>query len=353
MKDEIAELHRKHIVLDGLAGIYPKDFNEQYIANLRKGGISCIHVTVPDVECFSLSQTVHDLAGWFGRLSKLEPAVRLVTTAREIKQAKSDGVIAVVLGSQGAGFLGLDLSTLDFFFRLGMRIMQPTYQQCNQFGSGCGEKTDAGLTNVGKEWVEEMNRLGMVISLSHVSNKTSMDVLEISKDPVIFSHSNSKSLCDHPRNITDAQMKSCTERDGVIGLCPLAMFVSAEKKVSEVGVEDYVNHIDYAVDLIGVDHVGIGLDTSDGDFYTADRIMAERHFLPGVTSRQIREVEDEFLQSGRDRIYEYELFHPWLKDASETPIITEALLRRGYSDQELRKILGENFLRVFERVWGS
>jgi membrane dipeptidase len=354
MKDQATEFHKKYIVLDSLNAVYPKDFNEQFVTNLRAGGTSCIHVTIPDVECFSITRVVHELAGWFSRLRQLEASgIRLATTVKEIRKVKDEGAITVILGSQGAGFLGLDLSTLDFFFRLGMRTMQPTYQQRNQFGSGCSERTDDGLSNLGIDWVGEMNRLGMVISISHAGYRTSLDVIQTSKNPVIFSHSNPRSLCEHPRNITDDQIKACAEKDGVVGLSALTMFVSAGKKVAEQTVEDYVNHIDYVVQLVGADHVGIGLDCSDGDYYTPERIMEERRLLTGLTSKHVREVEDIFLRSGRDRIDSYELHTPWLKDASQVPIITEALLRRGYSEQELKKILGENFLRVFERVWGN
>ncbi|MGA2785645.1 MAG: membrane dipeptidase [Candidatus Bathyarchaeia archaeon] len=270
LKSEKArEIHRKSIVVDGLSGTYIEDFNEEYAKNLGKGGVTAIHVTVPDVECFDLSQVVRDLTRFFNCLRRLERyQLRLATTVSQIKQAKNDGSIAVVLGSQCAGFLGLDLNTLDFFARLGMRTMQPTYQERNQFGDGCGEKTDTGLSNLGVQWVEQMNRLHMVISLSHVGYKTSMEIMELSADPVVFDHSNPKILCDHSRNITDEQIRICGERDGVIGICPIAMFLRNNKGPNELGVDDYVDHIQHVVRLVGVDHVGIGLDLAEGHFFT-------------------------------------------------------------------------------------
>ena len=222
-------------------------------------------------------QAVRELADWFHRLREFEPSkLRLVRSVQEIRKAKQDGAVAVILGSQGAGFLGLDLSTLDFFERVGMRTMQPTYQRRNQFGSGCGEKKDDGLSSLGVEWVEAMNRLGMVISLSHVGYRTSMDVLEVSKDPVVFDHSNPKALCNHMRNITDEQIRTCAEKGGVIGLTPLRMFVSDMKKPSELGMDDYLKHVDYVVKLVGANHVGIGLDFAEGHYRTAEMILEER-----------------------------------------------------------------------------
>jgi len=351
--EKAIDIHEKSILLDGLAPMY-KDFNEGYFHSLKSGHIAAVHLTIPNGECFNMSQVVLEMATWFRRLKNFEPSrMRLVTTAKEIREAKDDGAISVILGSQSAGFLGLDLSSLDFFARLGIRTMQPTYQLRNQFGSGCGEKKDEGLSNLGVQWVERMNELGMVISLSHVGYKTSTDVMETSKDPVVFDHSNPKALCNHIRNITDDQIKTCAEKGGVIGLCPLAMFLSPDKKPAELGVEDYVNHIDYVVNLVGVDHAGIGLDHTEQGFTTPEKIIEDRRLFPGLTSKHIQDIEDQFLKSGRDRLYDYEVYTPWLKSVSETPIITEALLRRGYSEQDVGKILGENFLRVFERVWGG
>jgi membrane dipeptidase len=354
MSDRALQLHKETIVVDGLNAVYPKEFNEDYLRSLRAGGVGAIKVTVPDVECFSMYQAVSELSGLFRRLRAFEPSkMRLVRSVQEIRKAKQDRAVAVILGSQGAGFLGLDLSTLDFFERLGMRTMQPTYQRQNQFGSGCGEKKDDGLSGLGIEWVEAMNRLGMVISLSHAGYRTSTDVMEVSKDPVVFDHSNAKRLCNHPRNITDEQMRTCAEKGGVVGLTALCMFVSDVRKPSELGVDDYLNHVDYAVKLVGVDHVGIGLDVAEGHYRTAEMVLEERRALPGLFPPHILKIEDELIKSGQEKLYFTDVFTPWLRSMSQIPIITETLLQRGYSEQDVKKILGENFLRVFKRVWGN
>ncbi|MGD0689242.1 MAG: membrane dipeptidase [Candidatus Bathyarchaeia archaeon] len=348
------KLHDEAVVVDCLNACYPKEFDEEYWRSLKAGGVGAIKVTIPDVECLSVSQVVSELAGWFHRLRSLEPSkMRLVRTVQELRKAKQEGAIAVILGSQGAGFLGLDLSSLDFFQRLGMRTMQPTYQRRNQFGSGCGERNDDGLSRLGVDWVESMNKLGMVISLSHVGYKTSMEVMEISKHSVVFDHSNPKALCNHVRNIADEQIQTCAEKGGVIGLTPLSMFVSDSKRSDQLGVSDYIKHIDYVADLVGVDHVGIGLDLAERHYRTADMILEERRMLPGITSKFVEEVEDEFIKSGREKLSFGELYMPWLTSMSKMPVITDALLGAGYSEQNVKKILGANFLRVFEKVWGN
>ena len=357
MYDRAMRIHRDSIVVDCLTGTFSKDFNEQYVQNLKKGGISAIHVTIPDIESYDMSQVVDEFGKWFRVLRGLEQQnVRIATSVKDVREIKEAGGIGVVLGSQGAGFLGLDLGRLHFFARLGMRMWQATYQQRNQIGGGCGEKVDVGLSNFGFKWVEEVNKLGIVISLSHVGYRTSMEVMESSKDPVVFDHSNAKALCDHIRNITDEQIRACAEKGGVIGLTPTGSFVSAEKKMSQIGVEDYVDHIDYVVDLVGVDHAGIGLDLCEGQFWTHEQLLEERRRLQEflfTRTKQRQEVEDEFLKSERDKLYQYEVTMPWLKSVSEVPMITENLLCRGYSNHDVKKIMGQNFLRVFERVWKS
>lgn len=346
------EIHDKSIIIDSLAGVHAIDFNEDYVMKLSKGGITGIHLTIPGAECFYLSEAVKELAFFFKQLNKLKPfGIKVVTTVEDIIKAKKEGTVAVILGSQTSTFLGLDLNNLSFFASLGMRIMQPTYQQRNQFGNGCGEKVDSGLSNLGVQWVEEMNELGVIISLSHVGYKTSMEIIDISKDPVIFDHSNPKKLCNVPRNLTDDQIQACAEKEGVIGLTPLAMFLHKDKGPTDLGVDDYINHIDYIAELVGVDHVGIGTDLAEGYFQTPFEILERRRLYPKLTSKWNRKIDDEFLASGRDKLFFYEKHMPWWKSVTETPIITEALHCRGYSNQDIEKILGKNFLRVFNKVW--
>jgi len=340
------------ILVDGLNAAFPRDFNIDLINRVKAGDFTVIHVTIPDVESFSLEYVVNELSELFERAKKLrEYGLEIVSSVKQIRDVKRKNGVAVLLGAQGAGFLGLDLSRLDFMYALGMRTMQPTYQQRNQFGSGCGEKKDEGLSELGIKWVERMNELGMLISLSHVGYRTSMDVLQLSKDPVVFSHSNAKSLCDHVRNITDDQIKVCAEKGGVIGLCPLSMFISADKEVSSLSVDDYLMHIDYVVRLVGIDHVGIGLDMMETSL-SKEQVLKERQIHPTLSSTQTIKVEDEFLKSDRKELFDYELYTPWLKSISEFSLVTDALTKLGYSDSDLRKLLGENFLRVFERTFG-
>lgn len=342
-------------MVDGLNAVFPRDFDEGYVESLRAGGVTGIHVTVPDVESYSLSYVVEELTELLHNIRKLsQHGVGVATSAASVREAGEKGGVAVVIGSQGSGFLGQDLNALDFYHQLGMRVMQPTYQARNQFGSGCGEKADDGLSNLGFDWVSRMNELGMLISLSHVGPRTSMEVMGASKDPAVFTHSNPKALCGHIRNISDEQIKACAEGGGVIGLTPVGMFVSGDKKLADITVKDFIKHVGYVEKLTGIDHLGLGLDVAEGFTYSAEDIRRKRRMLPTLTSRILEEAEDDFLKSGRDRVGHAELYvPPWLQRMSDFPAVVAGLKDAGYSAQDLRKILGENFLRVFARVWGS
>ena len=118
-------------------------------------------------------------------------------------------------------------------------------------------------------------------------------------------------------------------------------------------MSDYIKHMDYVVDLVGIDHIGIGLDLAERHYRTAEMILEERRMLPGLTAKYIEEIEDDFIKSGPQKLSFAELYMPWLSSMSKMPMIAEALLERGYSIQNVKKILGENFLRVFEKVWGN
>jgi membrane dipeptidase len=348
-------IHRESIVVDCLNAIFPRNFDEQYIHHLREGGIDAIQITIPDVESFSPAYVADELTKLFVAVRKLEPmGVRLATSATDIRRSKSEGGIAVILGTQGSGYLGLNLDCMDYYWRLGMRIMQPTYQQRNQFGSGCGEKKDDGLSELGLEWVRRMNELHMLISLSHAGMETSLDTIQSSKEPVIFTHSNAKALCNHVRNLDDEQIRACAERGGVICPTPVAMFISVEKDQRQLTIGDYTKHIDYMVKLVGTDHVGLGMDLAEELFYTREKILQKRSSLPLLTSPSMKEIEDAFLASGRDKLPFSELYMPpWIQRMADMSKITDALSHSGYSDQDVKKILGENFLRVFEKVVGS
>jgi len=227
-------------------------------------------------------------------------------TADDIVRLKKEGRKAILLGLENGYGIGKNIDNLKKLSEMGVVYITLSHNGDNDIcDSHRGKKTHDGLSNFGKEVVLEMNRLGIIVDISHTSEKTSFDVLKISKKPIIASHSSAKALCNHSRNISDELMKAIAAKGGVVQICLYNSFLREKGKAT---VKDAVDHIDYVVKIAGIDHVGIGSDFDGGG-----------------------ELKD-------------------LKNAGDYPKITEELLQRGYSDTDIAKIWGGNFMRVMASV---
>ena len=224
-----------------------------------------------------------------------------------------------------------DAGLVEVFQRLGVRMIQLCYNQRNFVGDGCSEPTDAGLSSFGIHVIREMERVGIVVDLSHTGYRTTMEALAMSTRPPVFSHSNVRALCDNRRNITDDQIRAVAERGGLIGIDGFPAFVKIGAQPTLV---DFVDHIDYVVQLVGVDHVGLALD----------------YYGPGNAADYAAQIA-----SGRWRAEDYppppHIYPTGIEDASGFMNITRELLARGYSDDDVLKVLGANWTRVFSAVW--
>lgn len=330
--DEIThafELHKNSIVINCSAVIKQDDehFNRSHI-----GGITAHNHTVTRPND-NLSESIKSISNFLYWAHANEQKCLIVKLAKDIIKAKNTGKIAFILGPQNAKFLE-DISLIHCFKALGVRILQLTYQYKNQIGDGCGERTDNGLSEFGINLIEEMNKIGILIDLSHVGRCTTFEAIEISKDPIIFSHSHPYRLNPHIRNKTDEQIKAMSEKGGVIGITKYSPICELKSGVRP-DVEDYMKHIDYVVELAGIDHVGIGLDFNEPSTPEIWASFASAYpELSGGYTFSEKGVKD-------------------LDQLSKVPNITKGLVGRGYSDQEIKKILGLNFLKVFKKVWGS
>lgn len=249
----------------------------------------------------------------------------LVSTAEDVIRCKRENKLGIVFDVEGMFPVQDDLSFVQTFYELGVRWMLVAYNKANAAGSGCFD-ADSGLTAVGRAIIDEMERVGMVLCLSHTGSRTAREALEYSRNPVIFSHSNPSGDVPHIRNIPDELMKACARTGGVIGLSGIGLFLGGGSDL----VKALVRQLRYAVDLVGAEHVGLGLD------YLLDRAEL-----------------DEYL---RDHP---ELFPPGLGSAEDLFMIApesmgeiaEELCRANFTDEQIRGILGENWLRVAKSVW--
>jgi membrane dipeptidase len=335
------DLHSKSIVINGMDPTHNHDFGDQYIEKLGKAGITGENVTTAGLEV-NFGEAIKGggpLNEWNGVLlwhNLVESQAKLLhaTSVQDIERAKEQGKIALIFGFQSAEPIEGNVDLLKVFHALGVRIVQLTYQRRNLVGDGAGERTNCGLSSFGVKVVECLNKLKMVVDLSHAGERTSMEAMEVSKEPVVFSHAGMRGVFDHTRNLSDVQVKALAERGGVIGIVGYSTFLSHQAAEKGASMEDYLDHVDYAVNLVGVDHVGIGLDSRPDTIIQEDvEASARAHPSLGVTAPMR---------------YRYVI-----RSITDTVDITKGLVARGYSDQEIEKILGLNFLRVFRRVWGN
>ncbi|NIM51286.1 MAG: dipeptidase [Gemmatimonadales bacterium] len=324
------------IWIDALGGLR---VSEEGFEEIKRSGLTMIETTLgaPGTPPFGYERAVRDLAEWHGVFDRFSDRLLRVRTTHDILAAKESGRFAVMLGFQNGTHLRRNIENVQFFYNLGIRQIQLTYNSLNALGAGCTARDDVGLSGFGVQVVEKMNELGMLVDLSHCGYRTTMDAIEVSEKPPIFSHTNCRALCDNPRCKTDEQIRALAGRGGVMGVTSVNFFVSKKPRST---LDDYVDHIEHVVQLVGIDHVGIGTDSSIGgwrvSFPTEEQFYdfhAQFHFKPEIDLRWPPFIEE-------------------LDVPEKMYVIGEALERRGFSSSDVQKVLGGNFLRVYQQVLG-
>jgi membrane dipeptidase len=356
MGNRANELHHQTIVVDGHNSIMMElvkrrnrgdraVFSNYYGPMIREAGVKVIMLIVGgDNTCLTNDS---DLMLW-GSLwvvdmlweeeEESSDTISICLTCKDIDAALAEGKIAILMTMEGGrpleGKPNLEtLVGLRTFYRLGVREVQLVDNGRNRIGDGKGEfRTRGGLTNFGISLVKEMNRLGMIIDVAHLTEPGFWDVIETSKDPITDSHSNCRAVCDHIRNITDEQIKAIAKGGGVIGLNCYKAFVSGDNK--KPTVDDLMKHVDHIVELVGIDYVGLAPDTFDYEIPVNIWTPA-----PGWLEGVFYGIQDSYHVEGLGNIKGF-------------PLFTDALIKRGYSDEDIKKILGGNWLRLYRRVIG-
>ena len=328
--ERAAELHRQSVVIDALD---VSVLDRMHLEHMRQGGVTAANVTVTLEHDFA--ETVDLINDCRTKVKGWADIAAIVSSSTDIHEAKASQRVGLILGVQNASCIEGDLRLLATLHQLGLRIIQVAYMTGNLLGDGCLEPRNAGLTVFGRAAVAEMNRLGILIDLSHCGERTSLDAIDSSERPVAFTHACALSVCPHPRNKSDVAMKALAKKGGVMGITSLAAFVSSDWRTADL--DAYLNQIDYAVNLMGVDHVGLGLDFTESQ---------TRQFLSPVKWGGVH------LPTGVAGVTEFPIpYAKGIQSSDELPNVTGGLLDRGYSEPDVAKILGGNFLRLLDEVW--
>lgn len=319
-------LHDDLIVFDGLI---ISDWGPEVFDAMRAGGLTAANCTCSVWEDFR--DTMRNIGAWNGMLRAHSDKILKARTTADIRRAKAEGKTGVVLGFQNTTAFEDRLEYIELFKEQGVGIVQMTYNTQNLVGSGCYESRDTGLSDFGREVVAEMNRVGMLCDLSHVGPQTSKDVIEASQKPVAYSHCLPAGLKAHPRNKTDEQLRFIADHDGFVGVTMFPPFLAAGNGAS---VDDYVAAIDYIVNIVGEESVGFGTDFTMGygtkffEYLNRDKGYA----------RQLTEIWNVEFPDGLESIADF-------------PNLTAAMQRAGWSETKIRRVMGENWLDLLDRVW--
>ena len=256
--------------------------------------------------------------------------------AEDFEKAFREGRIAMVIHLEGPPNIREDLSRIDILYGLGVRCMGIAYSRGNEFGSGLADKIDRGLTDLGYELVRRMNKLGMLTDLAHAGDKTSLDVIEASKDPVVITHAGARALWPSRRMKPDEVIQALAERGGVFGI-EAAPHTTITRNNPRHSIESVMEHFQYIEKLVGIDYVAFGPDTLFGDHVALHRVFREYLAITATEENLPPFPRVEYVDG--------------LENPSEFKNIIRWLVKHGYSDQEIAKVIGGNILRVVKRVW--
>jgi membrane dipeptidase len=368
-QDRASDLHRRSLVLDTHADTTQQMIYESFdlgarasqghvdIPRMREGGLDAVFFSIwmpgtlsgPDVVKRSLRQ----IDAVREQVRRHPQDLVLATTAVEVRKAQEQGKIAVLMGMEGGHMIDDDLGVLRMYAELGVRYLTLTHFQNNHWADSSTDTPEHnGLTEFGKDVVRELNRLGVMVDISHVADKTFYDVLEISKAPLMASHSSCRAISDHPRNMGDDMIRALASKGGVIQINYEITFLSQEARDKKAAEGERVENIDTQFDKLCGENTACEIRERE----RIDREAMERGELPQVSWQKIVEHIDHVVKLvGPDHVglgsdFDGASMPLGMDDVSKLPRLTEALLSKGYREEDIEKILGGNLLRVMEEA---
>jgi membrane dipeptidase len=341
--------YTRAIVIDALGG--PGDFDPsapsdgplsaRALADVKTSGVTAVNVTVSSVGNGpdKFRETIETIASVEREIVAHPDIFVKVLAARDLQTAKSSGRMGLIYGFQDTSMLDAQLSRLATFHGLGVRIVQPVYNRRNVMGDGCLEPADGGLSTLGRELIAEINKLNILLDLSHAAPRTISEGIAASQAPMAITHTGCRALVDVPRNTYDRELKALADRGGVAGM----YFMPFLRASGQPHAEDLIRHLEHAVNVCGEDHVGLGTDgfisaiKLDEKFAEFQRNFFENRQKAGIAAPG--EAADVF-----NLIPEY-------NDPLRFYTLANDLSDRGWPERRVEKILGANFARLFAEVW--
>lgn len=305
-------------------------FIEQHYPNILKGGINVELLivggdfTLPDFVFNNFENTLLVMRKINELAENNSDKLFLIKSSNDLEKI-SENKIGLIFGIEGASVISEDLSNFEKLYQLGLRSVILTYNETNIFGDGCNVENAKGLSDAGKSFIKKLNQTNVIVDLAHYSEKSFWDAMELLDKPPIVSHSNVKKLSNIKRNLTDEQIKAIAERRGVIGLNFVAVFV--DEDYSKATIDRLIDHINYIANLVGIEHVGIGPDFAD-------------YFIEDVQKSLVnRNITDDYAKYIQD-----------LEDVTKMKNLIDCLVKRKFSDDDIGKIMGGNFLRAYKKI---
>lgn len=322
----ISNLYKDATVIDGLV---ISRWGPEIFKAMQQAGITAVNCTCSVWENFH--DTMRNVAQWKEWFKSYSDIIMPIYTVHDIAKAKREGKVGIILGWQNTSGFDDHLPNVALFRELGVRVVQLTYNTTNSVGSGCYETNDGGLTDFGRELIQKLNESGILIDLSHVGRQTAYESVLASEQPVVYSHCCPAGMKEHPRNKSDEELKHVVDHGGMVGV---TMFPPVLKNGSNATVSDYIETIEYVINIVGEDHVGIGTDFTQGqnkDFF--DYITHDKGQF-----RKLVDFGDVKFPQGFQRI-------------EDTPNLVSAMEEYHWTERRIRKVMGDNWARMFQEVW--
>lgn len=312
------------------------NWSEKIFREMNEGGVSAVHVTICYHEDFR--ETVENVSQWNRRFERYADLILPGRTAEDVRQAHETGKTAIVFGAQNCSPLEDDIGLVEICHQLGIRFMQLTYNNQSLLATGCYESVDSGVTRMGKQVIREMNRVGLVVDMSHSAERSTLDAIELSERPVAITHANPSFWHGALRNKSSDVMKALGDSGGMMGL---SLYPHHLNNGSDCALEDFCRMVMDAVEIMGIDHVGIGSDLCQ------DQPDSVVEWMRNGTWTRERDYGEGSADSAG-----FPKQPPWFQDNLGFASIAGGLGAVGFSDDDVSRIMGGNWLSFFERSFG-